>query len=288
LGSQSSTQLLMSFGRLAVAAASVLGLSFVANAFEVRTFQYDVPNQASFPGTWPPPNFAVGPIDPFFGGWNTSADAVVMQIASPGLQIPRLEEMFTLAGVPEWLQGSLLQVTIRVQGYVYIDYTVDNGGATATAAGLTLSGTIATRALTETAPVTFPAGPDVMSVIVSRSVTTPIVPADDADNPADFVGIDSYSSFVDGQGEDSETYVSGNPEFTLFNNNSGNGFIYLPIRFSSPGASVTSGNFGTQTDPFGSALVTVTYTFLPESDYLLGALPVVFAGWVIRRKVRRA
>jgi hypothetical protein len=271
----------MSFGRMAVAAAGVLGLSFVANAFEVRTFQYDVPNQASFPSTWPPTVF------PFVGAWDTSADATFMGISDPGLQIPRLEQMFSLAGVPEPLQGSLLQVTIRVQGYVYIDYTVDNEGLAATAAGLTLSGTIATRALTETAPVTFPAGADVMSVLISQNITTPVVPADN-DETADFLGADSYNNFTSGQGEDSETYVSGNPEFALFNNNSGNGYIYLPIRFSSPGASVTSGNFGTDTDPFGSALVTVTYTFLPESDYLLGALPVVFVGWAIRRKVRRS
>jgi hypothetical protein len=269
----------MSFGRFAVATAGLLGLSLVANAFEVRTFQYDVPNQASFPPTWPPTVF------PFFGNWDTSADATFMGISDPGLQIPRLETMFSLAGVPENLQGSLLQVSIRIQGYVNIAYRLDNEGGV-TVATLTLAGTIATKALTETAPLVFPAGGNVLSVLVSTNLPL-AVPADN-DAAPDFGGADSVVGNFDGQGEDSVTYLDGDTEFAMFNNNSGSGYIYLPISFNSPGASVSSGNFGNESDPFGSALVTVTYTFLPESDYLFGALPVVFAGWVLRRRFSRA
>lgn len=264
----------------------IAGSTSLCYGFETRTLQFDVPNGASFPPTFPPP----GPNFTPAGEWNTvNLNTAGLLITTPGLQIPQLNAMFSLLNVPANLQGSLERIDIRVETFARLRYIVDNEGGAAPYT-VNLVGTITVKLPTTTAPGSFPGGANFLSLVASDSVGLSLS-ADDPNevdpdfNPTgdpDFLGPDSAAGVLTDTATGTDFYDTNDAELSMFN---GSGVVYLPISFSTSGTSTTSGNFAVSAGTFGAALVTVTYTFVPESDLAWGGLPLVAGGWLIRRRM---
>lgn len=257
---------------IAGAASSVL-------AFESRTLTFDVPDKVSYPPTFPPTDLTPA------GTWNTVTGAGSLGITSPGLQVPKLNDVFTLFSVPAELQGSLFAIDITVQGYAHLTYEVDNDGASAIVNGsVNLVSDLKVYAPTDTAPVSFPTGTLDLTVVLDKSVTINLDANDgDAAFPILNVGGGDYTSgTTDVQNSGTRTYVSGDAPFAFF---SGSGVAYIPIGFTGSSSTSGGGNVSFDGTTFGAALVTVTYTFVPESDLAWAGLPLVVGGWLIRRRM---
>ncbi len=250
--------------------------------FESRTLTFDVPNGA-YPPTWPPTVFTPA------GEWNTvDLNTGGLAITTPGLQIPQLAAMFSQLSVPAYLQGSLAYIEITVDSFARLRYTVDNEGGAAPYT-VNLIGTVTVKLPTTTAPGSFPGGANFLQLVASDSVGLSLAADDagevDAFNPTglpDFIGPDSSTGVLTDTATGTDFYDTGDAELSLFN---GSGVVYLPISFSTSGTSTSSGNFAVSAGTFGAALVTVTYTFVPESDLAWAGLPLVVGGWLIRRRM---
>jgi hypothetical protein len=258
---------------------ALFGATSSALAQSTITFQYIVPNN----GVWPPTTFSPA------GGWNT-VNSGNIGITTPGLQIPGIEQAYNIANVPlNWRQG-LQQVVISVDGYARVAYIVDNGdsvnGGDVTT---TLTGTLTVKQPTITAPgPSFPSGSPTILTVVSTDSQTQNVTASTEGGPdpqePDFVGSDTASGLLVAQNNQTGTYTSG-ATFSAFNSS---GLVYLPIQFVGNANATGSGNYSIDGATFGAARVTITYTYLPESEWTWAGLPLVLGAWVVRRRMIRS
>ncbi len=259
----------MNFVSRGVALLALFGAASCALAQGTITFQYIVPNN----GVWPPTTFTPA------GGWNTVSSGNI-GITTPGLQIPGIEQAYDIAGVPLSLRGGLTQVLYAVDGFTRLAYAIDNGSTNQAINSLTHTGT-----LTVKAPVTSPPGSSGANILtVVSSATEPLsVAASSGDDPfnGDFLGADFAEGTITAQGSTTTgTYTSG-ATFNAFNSA---GLVYLPIGLLVM-QTTGSGNYAIDGNTFGAARVTVTYTYLPESQLAWVGLPLVLGGWLVRRKL---
>lgn len=263
----------MNFVSRGVALLALFGATSSALAFGTITFEYIVPNN----GVWPPTTFSPA------GGWNTVTSGT-LGITTPGLQIPGIEQAYVSAGVPLSERGGLVQVVVSVDGYARVAYTVDNGDpANGGDVTTTLTGTLTVKAPTTTAPGSFPSGSSTILTVISTTNETKSTTASTeggAEDP-DFEGTDTASGVLVAQSNQTGSYTSGTT-FDAFNSA---GLVYLPIQFAGSADATGSGNYAIDGNTFGAARVTITYTYLPESQLAWVGLPLVLGGWLVRRKL---
>lgn len=266
----------MNFVSRSVALLALFGATSCALAQSTITFQYIVPSN----GVWPPTSFTP------LGGWNTVSSGN-LGITTPGLQIPGIEQAYNLANVPlNWRQG-LQQVVISVDGFARVSYLIDNGDpVNSDDVTTTLTGTLTVKQPTTTAPGPgFPTGSTtILSVVSSASETKPIGASTEGGpfpQEPDFVGTDTASGVITAQSNQTGTYTSG----TTFNAFNSAGLVYLPIQFAGSANASGNGNYSIEAQTFGAARVTITYTYLPESQLAWVGLPLVLGGWLVRRKL---
>lgn len=259
---------------IASTASSVLG-------FESRTLTYDVPNKASYPPLFPPAPADYTPL----GTWDTVEFTNGLGITTPGLQVPKLDDVFAAFSVPVALQGALARIDISVSGFAYVSYQVDNDGVSAISIGsMLLDSELVVYAPVNSAPASFPLTVPDLTVVLNQSVPISLS-ADDGDTAfptLDVGGTDYASGDAQVSSSGSKSYVSGDGPFAFF---SGSGVVYIPIGFNGNSLVTGSGNVSFTGDTFGAALVSVTYTFVPESDLAWVGLPLVVGGWWIRRRM---
>jgi hypothetical protein len=263
----------MNFVSRGVALLALFGAASSAFAQSTITLQYIVPIN----GDWPPTTFTPP------GGWDT-VSSLNLGISTPGLQIPGIEQAYDIANVPlNWRQG-LQEVVISVDGFARVSYEIDNGdpvdGGDVT---YTLTGTLDVKTPTTSAPGSFPDGsPTILTVVSTTSETQPVTASTEggAETP-DFEGTDTAFGTISAQSNETGTYTSG-ATFTAFNSS---GLVYLPIKFTGEGEATGSGNYAVGGATFGAARVTITYTYLPESQLAWVGLPLVLGGWLVRRKL---
>jgi len=263
----------MNFVSRGVALIALFGAASCALAQSTITFQYIVPAN----GVWPPTTFSPT------GTWNTVGNAL-NQPATPGIQIPGIDLAYDIANVPlSWRQG-LLSVDLVVDGFARVAYTVDNGdpvnGGNETT---TLTGTLTVKEPTITAPGSFPSGSSTILTVVSTANETKSTTAstEGGSEVPDFQGTDTASGILVAQNNQTGTYTTG-ATFNAFNSS---GLVYLPIQFEHNANVTGSGNYAIDGVTFGAARVTITYTYLPESQLAWVGLPLVLGGWLVRRKL---
>jgi hypothetical protein len=266
----------MNFVSRGVAVLALFGTASSALAFGTISFQYIVPNN----GVWPPTTFTPA------GGWNT-VNSGTLGITTPGLRIPGIQQAFDQTSVPLAFRGDLLQVVVSVDGYARVAYIVDNGDAVNGGdVTTTLTGTLTVKQPTTTAPGPgFPSGSTtILSVISSANETkTTTASTEGGIEDPDFLGSDTASGILVAQNNQTGTYTSGTT-FSAFNSA---GLVYLPIQFAGSADASGSGNYAIDGNTFGAARVTITYTYLPESEWAWAGLPFAFGGWLVRRKFSR-
>lgn len=260
----------MNFVRRASLLSALLGVSSSAWAFGTLTFQYIVPAN----GVWPPTTFSPN------GNWNTVANSL-NQPALPGIQIPGIDLALAQANVPLALRGELLSVQLVVDGFARVSYTVDNGSPTLSGnVTTTLTGTLTVLQPVTAAPGSF-TGTTLLTVVsTANEVKSTTVSTEGPPNLPDFQGTDTASGVITAQNSSTTSYTSG----TTFDAFDSNGTVYLPVGFVGAANASGSGNYGIQAATFGAARVTVTYTYLPESEWAWAGLPFVAGGWLVRRR----
>lgn len=271
-----------------------------ALAFESRTLTFDVPNTGS--PTFPP-DPAIYATAPRLGSWDTvDFNSNLGLAATPGLQVPRLNNVFTLFSVPAELQGALASVDITVNGFVWLSYKVDNDNPGAIVNGsVVLDAQLNLYPPMDTAPLVsadvFPApgffdSPPATDLVVVLDKAVPGINldpniGDPFPPPPSFDEQPGDGDYVEGEttqnGSASKTYTSASgASFTAFE---GSGTAYIPVSFTASSLATGGGNIGFQGDTFGAAQITITYTFVPESDLAWAGLPLVVGGWLIRRRM---
>jgi hypothetical protein len=270
----------MNFVSRGVVLMALFGAASCALAQSTITFQYIVPAN----GVWPPTTFTPT------ASWNTVSSINLGIGTLPGLQIPGIEQAYDLANVPlNWRLG-LTSVNLVVDGFARVNYTVDNGnpnaGGTITT---TLTGTLTVQQPVTSPPGSFASGTTLLTVVSTDSVQNTL-PASNENNPSpvapfydlpNYSGSDSASGVLQGTGTSNTSYTSG----TTFNAFNSSGTVYLPIGFAGSATSSGGSAFATAGVTFGAARVTITYTYLPESEWAWAGLPFIAGGWLVRRRL---
>jgi len=202
-----------------------------------------------------------------------------------------LDDVFALFSVPTELRGVLARVDISVQGFTWLSYKVDNDNPGPLVNGsVVLDAQLDLYAPTGTAPASgffdFPPASDLV-VVLDTAISGINLDAtvNDVNPGLSFDEQPGDGDYTAGQTTKAATsslsYTSG-ASFNLFQ---GTGTTYIPVSFNATSGATGGANIAFSGDTFGAALISVTYTFVPESDLAWAGLPLVVGGWLIRRRM---
>ncbi len=292
-------------GKIGVALAVIgTGVAMTSKAAETATIWFDVPNTGSNPSlTQPGVPVWVGVgyttvlaqilADNLQGAWNSFCPLCLTRLSlldgsdpiQQGLTVPTLDGLFTLLNVPAGLRGDLVSVQLNMTLYTRIqyDFAWDQVSDDQTGQSISTTVTLEVRdlkvpqdtAVTGTFDVEAPPG-----VLVDQDFTLTATGVDIGDGT-------TYPQFVTRVVEASQVAqvsITSGTSFDIFNDPTYQ-TAALPIQFLAPATGEGDGNYELTLNTWGGAVFSLTYTWIPESDWAWAGLPVVFGGWMLRRRM---
>jgi hypothetical protein len=270
--------------RRSVVLAALCSGGFLAQAFEQRTIWFNVPytvaTGTALTTTAPafPPTFGPGQAADWASyDLTTAGNMGIPTGTSSGIRVPSLGQVFSSLSVPANLQGSLLSASMNVDFYLEVDftftYTFGAGNQNATSSA---TGEITVYGLQTPAPG-FGGSPANAPILVGALTANGAATVSAGNPTATDTGTDTDTGTHNFTGGDLSILGSTTPSFAA-----------LPVDFFASAAADTSGNFDVAGQSFGGIRFSITYTFLPESNWAWAGLPLVFGAWAVRRRMTQA
>ncbi len=245
----------------------------------------------SMPGTGPQP-YSVQPLPPVFdsgnnGIWDTffgvDLAALDLDTSTAGLRVPTLGELFSLQSIPPELQGSLESVRLNVTFYTRVEFQLTyTAGGNQTINGLFANVEIGGYPLVTPVPAVDAPFPATTALVVdSLNLTANGIQLGDG-APGNF----PTTATAIATGQNTFEYDFGSVPgdgFAIFEDLSAS-YAAFPFLFDTISSSTGTGNYALTTLTWGGTVFSLTYTWVPESDWAWAGLPVVFGGWMLRRR----